>query len=612
ALGCVDSISYDNVVKISVLTADFDFTKQACLGSPISYTNKSIGFYNTSIWDFGDGAPPVKNTSGQYIYKDTGLYTVRLFVQDTVGCKDSIEKIKAIQVSKPVAAFTVNDSISFCPPFEVHFTNNSKFIGNLDWTFSNYGTSKENDPKIVLTNPGTYNVKLKVLSPDGNCADSAFKNITLHKPEDARLTYNPLTACIPGTVTLSAFDNLASAKFFWDFGDGNILDTAVNLATHIYTDFGTFTPKIILTESSGCVTLIGGTEPIKIHGVKTKIDIDKFFFCDSGYIKTVDSTVFNEPVSSYAWNFGDGTIDNNVIPPGHRYSNPGIYPVSLTVTTVTGCTSTMKLPVPIKIVQSPLISIAGDSIICVNELLQHSGVFERPDTSVVRWAWQFPNGNNASVQVPKPQRYQMPGRFSVSTIATNTSGCADTVIKNILVNPLPTVILPGTINKQAGFPVTIPAKYTSNVVSYNWSPAVGLSCTDCPEPIVTTKFDTKYKVSFIDSNGCKNTGEVQIIVFCKNANVFVPNTFSPNGDGSNDVFYVRGKGLERIKSLRVFNRWGEIVFEKSNFAVNDPSVGWDGRYKDAKPQPDVYIYQLEVFCENSQVISFEGNIALIK
>jgi len=103
-----------------------------------------------------------------------------------------------------------------------------------------------------------------------------------------------------------------------------------------------------------------------------------------------------------------------------------------------------------------------------------------------------------------------------------------------------------------------------------------------------------------------------VLVICMNANVFVPNTFSPNSDGNNDVFYIRGKGLERVKSLRVFNRWGEIVFEKKDFPVNDPSSGWDGKFKGNRPQADVYIYQVEVFCENGDIIRFDGNLALIQ
>ena len=70
--------------------------------------------------------------------------------------------------------------------------------------------------------------------------------------------------------------------------------------------------------------------------------------------------------------------------------------------------------------------------------------------------------------------------------------------------------------------------------------------------------------------------------------------------------------MERVKSLRVFNRWGEVVYEQINFPVNDPMYGWDGKYKGNKPHPDVYVYQVEVFCENSEVVRFEGNVALIQ
>jgi gliding motility-associated-like protein len=80
----------------------------------------------------------------------------------------------------------------------------------------------------------------------------------------------------------------------------------------------------------------------------------------------------------------------------------------------------------------------------------------------------------------------------------------------------------------------------------------------------------------------------------------------------NDVLYVRGKGLDRVKSLRIFNRWGQVVYEEQNFPVNDPAHGWDGKFKGNKPMPGVYVYQIEIFCENSQVIQFDGNIALIQ
>ena len=130
--------------------------------------------------------------------------------------------------------------------------------------------------------------------------------------------------------------------------------------------------------------------------------------------------------------------------------------------------------------------------------------------------------------------------------------------------------------------------------------------------MASPRFNAKYNVAVVDSNGCKNKSEVQVLVLCQGVTVFLPNTFSPNGDGSNDIFYVRGKGLDRVKSLRIFNRWGEVVFEQKDFPVNSISNGWDGKMKGQKPQPDVYVYQLEVYCGNGDLMNFSGNVALIQ
>jgi len=104
---------------------------------------------------------------------------------------------------------------------------------------------------------------------------------------------------------------------------------------------------------------------------------------------------------------------------------------------------------------------------------------------------------------------------------------------------------------------------------------------------------------------------VTVYVICNGANVFIPNTFSPNGDGANDVFYPRGTGLFSIKSARVFNRWGEVVYEKAEFMPNNAAAGWDGSFKGKKLNTDVYIYVIEILCDNNTLLTYKGNIALI-
>jgi gliding motility-associated-like protein len=407
------------------------------------------------------------------------------------------------------------------------------------------------------------------------------------------------TAFTPGPVS-----------YLWDFGDGNLLSTTSSNISHQYTSFGNFIPKVILTDPTGCLIPVTGAAAINVIGANAKFGWDKTLFCDSGYVHFTDSTISNDLIINYNWNFGDGSTSNLQIPT-HQYTSPGIYSISLDVLTQSGCRDTAIATQVIKVVQSPLISITGDSTVCLNGSMVHNGVFLRTDTSIVNWQWNFPNGNQSISQNPSAQTYTTAGNFIVTSIATNSSGCSDTITKNIVVYPLPVITISGTITMIAGYPVQIPATYSSNVVSWAWTPSVTLNCSTCPQPEASPKFNTTYTVNVTDSNGCRNSASVDIIVICKNANVFVPNTFSPNGDGSNDVFYPRGHGINRVKSLRIYNRWGEMVFDKNDFPINDPSSGWDGTYKGRKPVADVYVYQVEIYCDNGDIIHFDGNISLI-
>ena len=606
AFGCTDTVSRNNLIHATNPIADFSVDTLACPGSSLSFKNTSSDTAAASSWDFGNGGTS-KNKAPTYSYAATGNYNVVLKITDQYGCSDTATK--AITVDKPIASFTVSDSASSCSPFEVQFTNTSHYVKSQTWDLGNGKTTRPNPTKFYVT-PGTYKIQLAVTSP-GGCRDTAYTSITLYDTIGSKITYQPLNGCKPLSVDLIA-SSKGPVNYTWDFGDGILINNTVDTLNHIYDFFGDFVPKIILTDPTGCIIPVKGLDTIRIIGTDAKFGLDHKFFCDSGLVTFTDSTTFNDPITSYTWNYGDGTTSSQQDPGTHYYSAPGLYTVSLQLLTKNNCEDTFTLKDAIKIVQSPLIRIDGDSVICVNDFMKHFGIFERPDTSAVQWLWQLPNGNAPADQNPQPQQYATAGNFVITTIATNSSGCKDTATKNILVNPLPVITVPSPVTKQAGFPLVIPATYTSNVISYNWIPATNLSCADCPQPTTTTKFNTKYTVAFVDSNGCRNTGHVQVIVVCPNANVFVPNTFSPNGDGSNDVFYVRGRGLERVKSLRIFNRWGEVVFEKMNFPVNDPLYGWNGTYKGNKPHPDVYVYQIEVFCENSDIIRFEGNVALIQ
>jgi gliding motility-associated-like protein len=115
-----------------------------------------------------------------------------------------------------------------------------------------------------------------------------------------------------------------------------------------------------------------------------------------------------------------------------------------------------------------------------------------------------------------------------------------------------------------------------------------------------------------DETGCIATDSVRIAVI-KNRPVYIPNAFSPNNDGPNDLFTVyAGPAVESVQSLRVFDRWGNLVFERGEFAPNDESMGWDGRFDGRLMNGGVFVYFAEVRFIDGLVVNFKGDVTLVR
>jgi gliding motility-associated-like protein len=136
-----------------------------------------------------------------------------------------------------------------------------------------------------------------------------------------------------------------------------------------------------------------------------------------------------------------------------------------------------------------------------------------------------------------------------------------------------------------GAEITLAA--SSGLPFYSWAPGDNLSCANCPSPVAGPLETTTYIVTATDSNGCLSVDSVTIIVDAE-GRAFVPNCFSPNGDGFNDYFRISNEGLMEF-SLKIYNRWGRLLFETEN-----PEALWDGTGKSGKPAtPGTYFYILK-------------------
>jgi len=607
-VGCTDTLSKLLAVRINRVKAFFSAERTTtCPNLPLQFTDSSYDKNNyTYQWYFGDGGTSnIQNPIYQYAKKDSS-YTVKLVIKDTVGCTDSLTRLSYIKVLYPKPAFDVKDSTTICPPLVTSFFSKSKDYESLAWDFGDGGSSVLTNPTHFYNEYGSFTVKL-YLTGYGGCIDSTSHVVNVYNPNLlTKIGYPDTTVC---NSILMDFDLKipSSTRFYFFYGDG-VVDSSQNLhPLHFYSIPSYYTPTVLLVDSQNCQVSISGPYKISVLGALPLFSKDRKAFCDSGMVFFTNFTIANDPIVNQVWDFGDGNTSTTK-DAFNFYSKPGFYTPKLTVTTQAGCVNSSLDTIRVFATPHPL--IGSLSTVCNTINTNFQGNLLTPDTAIL-WKWNFGDGQSSILQNPVI-KYANPGTYHVTLEAANSLGCKDTTSTDVVVYPLPVVNIAGDTSFIVGSGITIPFTYSPNVVSYNWTPPLNLSCTDCPNPFANPTFTTKYKVVATDDKGCISSRDVTLIVLCNNKNFFIPNTFSPNGDGVNDVFYPRGTGIDRIQALRIFNRWGELIFEKRNFPSNDALAGWDGTYKGKPAGSDTYVYVIDIICENATIISYKGNVTLIR
>lgn len=675
ALGCADSFIRPQYINAHKPKAYFLSAQHWCMGDVISFSNNSSGssFYT---WDFGDGSGFHPGDPMSYSYKNVGTYDVTLIATDTFGCKDTFLAPGQIIITKPVASFTMSDSISACPPpFIVNFNSTSTGAGPLTykWDLGN-GYSKPNgpSPSEAYIFPKADTIVLIVKDKYG-CPDTAKGHVNL-LGYAGLLTYSPLLGCNPLTVNFnSLITNLPGIT--WDFSDGNVQPYTGSTTTHTYTNPGRYLPKLVLVDNKNCKTASQGVDTIKVDAAIAAFRTGPA--CEFQDVLLYDtSRTYFMPITAWTWTFDDGSKQFKN-PAKHHYGAAGNYPVKLWVQSSIGCIDSVTQDVIIH--KWPEIDAGADTIICLKDsaVLNPSGG--------ISYVWSpssyldCTNCTNPKAGVPKRFTYQVVGTdangctnkdtvsvniklkvtsevskdgeicdkdtismFAIggqtylwipaeglddptashpiasphkTTIYTNVayegSCIPDTNNVKITVHPLPTVKAEGTQTIIAGQTAEIHAS-GDLIRRFAWMPAYNLNCPDCAAPTAKPSRTTTYVVTVYSDFNCVDSDNVTVTVLCDQSQLFMPNTFTPNGDGQNDIFYPRGTGLDKVKSFRVYNRWGEMVFERTGIPLNDQQYGWDGTFKGAILPPDAFVYVIEAFCDNGEIMIIKGDVTILR
>lgn len=442
-----------------------------------------------------------------------------------------------------VANAIANPSAVGCAPFTVDFTNGSNNAISYFWDFDDAGsTSTLFEPSHTFNNPGTYDVMLiAVDSTTCNVSDTTYLTIQVGAGANVLADFDyELFSC--GNYTLQTQNtSVGSQVYSWDFGDGNT--STVTSPTHIYAGVGPWTITLISTD-----TVCNGADT-------TSIDIT----FTNPTAPTADFTAQQQPncdfiianfqnnsqnANIYLWNFGDGNTSTQ-INPSHTYSNPGNYVVTL-IAYDTVCNQQDQLAINIT-VDGGLVITVPDGEICPD---QPAILDAGPIGDTYLWST---GDTTQTITVTQP------GTYTIQVTLGNCTDIETVVLSELTFNPAPDtpLVCPGKTVLHAGV--------GSN---YLWSTGA------TTESIFVSEETTVWYQKLVGY--CLVTDTIVIRYRYKSPDVFIPNSFTPNEDGLNEIFYVVGADKEDYEFM-IFDRWGELIFYS-----NDPAKGWDGKYKNGK------------------------------
>ncbi len=261
-----------------------------------------------------------------------------------------------------------------------------------------------------------------------------------------------------------------------------------------------------------------------------------------------------------------------------------------------------------KVFEYDLIEVSDlvDSLlICIGDTVEILSAFN-PEWDYV---WSPAEGLLDGITTPNPLASPEISTLYTAEIASETCIGSQSVFVEVVDLPLIVDISATPPEINLGDESFLNAVVEANVVSVSWEPDETLDDPNILNPIATPSETTTYTLIVETGDGCVATGQVTITVFdlpCEDAFIFVPNAFTPNDDGVNDVFRVRSVNIDRMTFV-VYNRWGQEVFR-----TEDISEGWDGTFKGDEMPPDVYAWHLEADCIGGEQFIQKGNVSLIR
>jgi gliding motility-associated-like protein len=433
----------------------------------------------------------------------------------------------------------------------------------------------------VVTSAGTYEVILTAI--DGSDS-TIITTITLH-PEYASTVADYIctgTTYILPDGTLTASPGTYYTYFTTIYGCDSLIITDLDWA---YPEAVDITDSIC---SGGNYILPDGTL-VDTAGIYVTT-ITSSFGCDS----TITLTLINAVTPEVSIDTAICDNESYLLPDGTIVYDAGAYPVL--VSSPGACDTLFTTNISINPV--PLVIMSLDAGVCIGDLYEltatpEGGVFGGPGVT-----GNIFDANAAGVG----------GAYEITYTYADSNGCTAVAVDNIIVYQNYIELGPDKyINKGD----TVSIDGFSYGTTITWSPSTGLNCDTCIDVIASPLQTTTYTVTSVDAYGCIATDIITVFVNTDGEPyIYIPNTFTPNFDGINDTFFGFGPAVQSIKSMRIYDRWGELIFERNDFT--DIAEGWDGTIRGKQAMEGVYAYVITFQLRYEETITKGGNVLIVR
>ncbi len=607
--GCLMDTTYQDLITVATVDAEFSVDKQiACVDDEISFVAEDTSDTYLYIWSIGEGSDITGNEYNiTHSYTSGGKYDIKLIVNNNQGCTDTLLKPQYIIIEEPQANFSLVDNVLPCYPAEPEIIQNSSVVPpdtnlSYEWIMGNNDTLDVEVPQVLYFSPDTYDIVLNVTTPNG-CSDTYTQQLLVEGPT-AEMSISDNNVCLGDSISFEILNMNDVVNFSWVVGGGNSYnDTAFLHAYDIVPVNGYYIVNLSITSGTLCTVNIKDT--VWVHNVNAEIlitDLDSIPIIE-GKCPPFEAILHSnsEGETSRTWfvdgdEYGTGVIESISI--DSIYEEDVTINIAIAIENDFGCRDTATAN--IDVYKTPKVQIHNDTTICNGEEIS---LFANGGTE---YQWT-PNNYISDVNISNP--IVSPSEnitYTVDVYNEHLCKSTDSVFIEVIIEPEIT-LTPEIDTILIGDSVYSVLVADQENLNYTWTPSVDISCNDCPMPIFFPKEDTRYILTVEDSLQCFKMDYYVDIYVREEYSLDVPKAFTPLGDESNRIVYVRGFGIKKLLQFRIYNRWGEEVFFS-----DDINKGWDGYFKGQIQNIDTYSYFVEVEMYNGSIKTKKGNILLMR